>query len=358
LNETVGDDDLASIMFTSGSSGRPKGAMMTHKNIIANTNSIISYLKLSEKDIIEVVLPFYYCYGLSLLHTHTKVGGKVVLNNKFIFPETVIKDIKKYNCTGFAGVPSHYEILIKNTNFLNEELPSLKYVTQAGGKMDNETILKIFNSMKNIKLYIMYGQTEATARLSYLPPENLPEKLGSIGKGIPGVELKILDDSSKVCESEKIGELVALGENVMKGYYKDYKETEKKIKNGFLYTGDLAMMDKDGFIYIKGRADNLIKVGGFRISLDEITEEIKKIDGVSNCYAASVEDRIFGASIVCLVVLNKKMTEDELLVSAKKKLANYKVPSKFIIVNQIPLTLSGKIAKKEIEEIIKNECRY
>jgi len=234
----VNEDDLASIMFTSGSSGKPKGVMITHKNIIANTNSIIEYLGLSDKDIMEVVLPFYYCYGLSLLHTHARVGGKIVLNNKFLFPETVSRDIEDFKCTGFAGVPSHFEILVHKTRFLERKFASLRYLTQAGGKMSDETILKIHEKMKPTKLFVMYGQTEATARLSYLPPEKLPEKVGSIGKGIPGVELIVRDTCGNPVKTGELGELTAKGDNIMKGYFEDKKSTDEKIVDGWLKTGD------------------------------------------------------------------------------------------------------------------------
>ena len=191
--------NVAEIIFTSGSTGVPKGVMISHQNIISNTNSIIEYLKLTNRDIIGIVLPFYYCYGLSLLHTHLKIGGAIVLNNSFMFLGQVINDLKKYRCTGFAGVPSHFQILLKKSNtFKKTNFPDLRYVTQAGGKLHNIFIEEFVNTFPKIDFFVMYGQTEATARLSYLPPYLIKEKLGSIGKGIPGVELKIVDDSSKI----------------------------------------------------------------------------------------------------------------------------------------------------------------
>jgi acyl-CoA synthetase (AMP-forming)/AMP-acid ligase II len=153
-------NNLAEIIFTSGSTGTPKGVMISHQNIISNTDSIIEYLRLSSKDIVGVVLPFFYCYGLSLLHTHLRVGGSIVLNNSFIFLGAVINDLKKYKCTGFAGVPSHYQILLKKSkNFKDTAFPDLRYVTQAGGKLHNVFIDEFVKAFPEIEFYIMYGQT-------------------------------------------------------------------------------------------------------------------------------------------------------------------------------------------------------
>ena len=179
------DDDLAVIIFTSGSTGKKKGVMLTHKNLIANTGSIIEYLDLNESDRMCVVLPFFYCYGASLLHTHLRAGGSIVLNqNPFL--SSVINDIDTYGCTGFAGVPSTYQILINKTLFLQQRLPSLRYFTQAGGQLPNRYIKMIAENFPEKKFYVMYGATEATARLSYLPPELVCTKMGSIGRGNPG----------------------------------------------------------------------------------------------------------------------------------------------------------------------------
>ena len=174
---------LAEIIFTSGSTGTPKGVMISHQNVIANTQSIIEYLSLSSKDVIGVVLPFFYCYGLSLLHTHLRVGGSIVLNNSFIFLGSVINDLKKYKCTGFSGVPSHFQILLKKSkNFKNTDFPDLRYVTQAGGKLHNIFIDEFVEAFPKIEFFVMYGQTEATARLSYLPPSMIRKKRDLLAK--------------------------------------------------------------------------------------------------------------------------------------------------------------------------------
>ncbi len=226
FNSTFNSQNLAEIIFTSGSTGKPKGVMITHKNIISNTDSIIEYLKLTSDDIICIVLPFYYCYGLSLLHSHLKIGGSLVLNNTFMFLGTVINDLKNFKCTGFSGVPSHFQILLKKSKSFKESIfTDLRYVTQAGGKLHNVFIKEFVETFPNIDFYVMYGQTEATARLSYLPHELVLSKLGSIGKAIPNVILKVVDKQNEEVQPGEVGEIVAKGDNIMKGYYKDPEST-------------------------------------------------------------------------------------------------------------------------------------
>ena len=286
--------NLAEIIFTSGSTGKPKGVMITHKNIISNTDSIIEYLKLISDDIICIVLPFYYCYGLSLLHTHLRVGGSIVLNNTFMFLGTVIKDLQTYKCTGFSGVPSHFQILLKKSrSFKETTFPHLRYMTQAGGKLHNVFIKEFIEVFPDIDFYVMYGQTEATARLSYLPPEFVLKKLGSIGKAIPGVILKVGDKQGKEVKQGETGEILARGNNIMKGYYKDSESTNTTLKGGWLHTGDLAYVDEDGFIFLLARKKEIIKVGGKRVSPKEIEEVILMVPQVIDCTIEGIYDDVF-----------------------------------------------------------------
>lgn len=338
---------LAEIIFTSGSTGEQKGVMITHRNIIANTNSIISYLHLTENDIIEVVMPFYYCYGLSLLHTHLRVGGAVHMNNSFIFIGSVIDDLNRYKCTGFAGVPSHFQILLRKTkDFKKTRFETLRYVTQAGGKLHNAFIEEFTEAFPDIKFYVMYGQTEATARLSYLPPEELEKRLGSLGKGIPGVELKVVDEQGKAVEPGVTGEIIARGENIMKGYFKDEKATAETIKQGWLYTGDMATVDEDGYIYMQSRAKEIIKVRGIRISPKEIESVIVTYPGVIDCSIFAETDDITGEALKAIVYVNESdiahFREDDIRQHCATKLAAAKVPAKVVFDTQLGFNAAGK----------------
>ncbi|MCG8581766.1 MAG: AMP-binding protein [Bacteroidales bacterium] len=341
-------DTLAQIIFTSGSTAKPKGVMISHKNIIANTSSIIEYLELTNTDIIEIVLPFFYCYGLSLLHTHLKAGGSVVLNNTFIFLNTVLEDFQKYKCTGFAGVPSHFQILLrKSDTFKKTKFPYLRYVTQAGGKLHTTFIREFCESQPDIQFIVMYGQTEATARLSYLPVERLSDKLGSLGRGIPNVELRVVNSDGEKVKPGEIGEIIAKGDNVMLGYYNEPEETANTIKDNWLYTGDLARVDEDGFIYHAARRKEIIKVGGRRVSPKEIEEVIVGIDGVIDCSIEAQDDEVLGEAIKAVLVTNKSIsiTEEFVKQICADNLANYKVPQVVEFIDNLKVNAAGKKVK-------------
>ncbi len=352
INEKTDQQDVAVILFTSGSTAKPKGVMLTHGNLIYNTNSIIQYLKLSEGDRIEVVLPFYYCYGTSLLHTHFRVGGSLVINNRFMFPETVLQHINNYKCTGFAGVPSTFQILLKISDIKNRKFPSLRYITQAGGRMANIFIEELFETLKGVDIYIMYGQTEATARLSYLPPYLLKEKMGSIGKGIPGTQLKVLNKEGIPVKPKEVGEIVAQGGNIMKGYFNDEEETKKVLKNGYLYTGDIGTVDEDGYIYILSREKNIIKSGGNRISPKEVEDIILQMAEIVECAVVGVEDDILGESVKAFVVLkDDNLNVNSIIEYCKSRLPNYKVPKYVEVLKTLPKNSSGKVMLKELKEM-------
>ena len=349
------DDDTAVIIFTSGSTGTKKGVMLTHKNLIANTGSIVEYLGLDEKDRICVVLPFFYCYGASLLHTHLRVGGSLALSQK-PFLSSILKDIDTFQCTGLAGVPSTYQILINKTTLLQQKLPTLRYFTQAGGQLPNRYIRILADQFPQKKFIVMYGATEATARLSYLPPDLVITKMGSIGKGIPGVTLAVLNEDGLLVKPSETGEIAARGDNIMKGYYEDPEGTAAVVKNGWLYTGDLATVDDEGFIFVVGRSKNIIKSGGYRISPNEIENEILSCEKCKGCVVFGVPDEIMGEAVVA--VIQTSTTEDqgvlrgEVLSHCNTRLPSYKVPKKVFFIPEFPLNSSNKIDTARLKEIV------
>jgi len=351
--EDFDDNNCAEIIFTSGSTGVPKGVMISHRNLIANTESIITYLKLGQDDRMLVVLPFYYCYGLSLLHTHLRVGGSIVLNNSFIFIGGVIRDMIEHKCTGFAGVPSHFQILLrKSDNFKTTSFPDLRYVTQAGGKLAPIFIDEFRNSHPEITFIVMYGQTEATARLSYLPPELYEAKKGSMGKGIPGVELKVVNEKGEPIKPGETGEVIARGDNIMLGYFGDEEGTRSVIRNGWLYTGDLGTVDEDRYIYLTARKKEIIKVGGKRISPKEIEAVILEIPEVVDCTVEGVDDEIQGEALKATIVIRTDNGKEQMLERIKrhctKHLALYKVPQIFELKEQLVISATGKKIKGKL----------
>ena len=258
----LSESDMALLLYTSGTTGEPKGVMLTHRNLTANAESIVEYLGLSDSDKVMAVLPFHYSYGNSLLTTHLMVGGTLVLENRFVFPNLVLDRIREEQVTGFAGVPSTFAILLNRSNLRKSAFPSLRYVTQAGGAMSPKLAQDLREALPGTDVYIMYGQTEAVARLTYLDPSELIRKAGSIGKAIPGVRITLRKEDGAFASPSEVGEIVAEGENVMAGYWNNSVDTKAALKDGCLHTGDLAKADEEGFLYIVGRRSEMIKTGG------------------------------------------------------------------------------------------------
>ena len=276
--------------------------MVSHANIIANTDSIVSCLSLTERDRIMAVLPFHYCYGASLLHTHLHVGGEVVGDSRFMYPETVIQRMIETRCTGFAGVPSHFQILLRNSSFRKKQFPDLRYVQQAGGSLASTFIRELKDALPHTQVFIMYGQTEATARLSYLPPDSLDSKLGSIGKGMPGVTLRVVNEEGREVSPGEVGEIVAEGANVTLGYWRAPQESEGTFRNGALYTGDLARVDEEGFIYIVDRAKDFLKCRGEKVSCRQIEEVLLEFDELVEAAVIGIPDGVLGEAVKAFVV--------------------------------------------------------
>jgi acyl-CoA synthetase (AMP-forming)/AMP-acid ligase II len=347
LSDDFDENRIAEIIFTSGSTGNPKGVMLSHLNIISNTDSILDYLKLSSSDIMEVVLPFYYCYGLSLLHTHLKVGGSLVLIRNFMFLGDVLSSLTKYKCTGFAGVPSHFQILLKKSrDFKNMEFPQLRYVTQAGGKLHNVFLEEFKDAFPKVEFFVMYGQTEAAARLSYLPTELFRQKMGSIGKGMKGVSLKVVNLEGEPVSVGEIGEVIARGDNVMKAYYKETESTAKVLQDGWLYTGDLGKVDNDGFIFLVGRKKEILKVRGKRVSSKEIEEVVLSVVEVLDCTIKGEFDELLGETIHAHIVLKDQydasLVREKIVKRCHEKLQAHKIPQIITFDSKMNINSTGK----------------
>lgn len=350
------DDDTAFILFTSGSSGQKKGVMLSHKNLCANTESIISYLELTARDRIYAILPFSYTFGTSLLNTHLRAGGSLALGNS-VFLGSVLDEIDRFECTGFAGVPSTYQILINKTDFLQRSFPTLRYFQQAGGNLAGKFKLMIADAFRDKQFYAMYGLTEATARCSYLPPHLLREKPGSIGKGIPGVRLEVLKPDGTPARPHEIGEITVAGDNVMKGYYGDPEATREIIRNGRLYTGDIATVDEDGYVYYIERRSSIIKSGGMRISPKEVENVINGIKGVSLSIAVGISDDLLGESLGVVVRPENgsgRPLYETILQGCMRTLPSYKVPRKVLFLDEFPLNSSLKYDMARLRQMLES----
>ncbi|MCB2231475.1 acyl--CoA ligase [bacterium] len=347
-----GKHELAAIFYTSGSTGVSKGVMLSHRNLVSNTLATVEYLRLTGDDSIMVILPFYYIYGNSLLLTHVACGGTLVIDNRFMYPEVVLDAMEEHRVTGFSGVPSHFMLLLHNSSFTKRKLSGLRYFTQAGGAMAPEVTRQIIDAFGHKELFIMYGQTEAAPRVTWLPPDRLVEKLGSIGIEVPGVTVEILDESGNEVAVDQTGELVVSGPNVMMGYFKQPEETAQVLKNGKLYTGDLARRDSEGFYFITGRRREIIKSGGNRVSAKEVEERILEHEKVAEVAVFGVPDNVLGEAIKAVVVTKNSdvLAEKDIQTHCQKTLAVHKIPRFVSFVDSLPKLQSGKVNKLLLKE--------
>lgn len=343
--------DLAAIIYTSGSTGKPKGVMLSHQNIFDNTVSIVKYLEISDEDRMMVILPFYYIYGTSLLNTHFHAGGSVIIDNRFMYPNVILDTMKNLSVTGFAGVPSTYMILLRHSVIRSMKFEKLRYITQAGGHMPVSVQKEVFDVFSPAKLYIMYGATELSPRLTYLPPERWNEKKGSIGIAIPNTEAFIADENGNRLPPEIEGEIVARGSNVMQGYWNDPVGTAKVLRHRLYYTGDIGRMDEEGFLYVIGRSKDLLKTGGKRVSTKEIEDALLRIEGILEAAVIGISDPILGEAAKAFIVSKTHNYNNvtELKNSLSYFLPVYKIPKFFKFCKSLPKNGSGKIMKMQLE---------
>ncbi len=340
-------DDLAALMFTSGTTSQARAVCVTHGNIQANTDSIIESLGIIPDDRMMVVLPFHYCFGTSLLHTHLRMGASLVLASSTILIEVVLNEIEVHGCTSIAGVPSIYQMLLRNSTFPRRSLPSLRTFQQAGGKLQPVLIAELAALRPGARIFVMYGQTEATARLSCLPAELLQHKQGSIGRGLPGVELRVLNDAGVDVQPGEVGQIVARGANITPGYLDEPEATALSFVDGALYTGDMATVDADGFIYVVDRQKDFIKSLGHRVSSYEIEACVMAVPQVVAAAAIGVPDEVLGESIRLFVTLQpgSDLSTEAILDQCRRNLPRYMVPREVRVLDQMPMNQQGKILK-------------
>jgi long-chain acyl-CoA synthetase len=312
----------ALILYTSGSTGRPHGVIQTFGNVDANTRSIVDYLGLTAKDRALVTLPLYYCYGRSVLQTHLFVGGSVFLDNGIAFPRIVLETLFSEGCTGFAGVPLTFELIRRQVDVSTIGFPRLRYLTQAGGAMAPDTIAWVQTAFRPAELFVMYGQTE----------------------------LRVVDEHGRELPHGEVGELVARGQNVTPGYLDEPAETAALLRDGWLWTGDLAYRDADGFLFHRGRTKEILKIGGHRVSPVEIEQVVARHPDVAEAAVVGVKDGLMGEVPGAVVVprLGATPSEADLLQFCRERLPAYQVPVTFVLVEALPRNESGKLLRAEL----------
>lgn len=340
------NEALSLLLTTSGSTGSPKLVRQSMKNITANAASIAEYLELDPGERPITTLPMYYTYGLSIIHSHLLAGAAVLLTEKSVMEEGFWDFFDAAGATSVAGVPATYNIL-NRVGFFEREMPSLRYFTQAGGKLSLAMHEKCarFAEKRGVRFYAMYGQTEATARMAYLPWQKSLEKIGSIGLPIPGGSFSLIDEKGREITSSGIsGELVYRGENVTLGYAREPEDLGKgDERRGVLRTGDLARRDDDGFYYITGRMKRFLKMAGSRVNLDECEQLVKETFPDADCACCGSDDnlRIF------VTLEEEKLETVRRVISGKLRLPLSGVHA--VHLDVIPRSNAGKVLYPQLE---------
>jgi acyl-coenzyme A synthetase/AMP-(fatty) acid ligase len=336
-------DDLALLLTTSGSTGSPKLVRLSYKNLLSNAESISEYLSIDETERPITTLPMHYSFGLSIINSHLLKGATILLTNKSLMEKEFWSFLKQEQAGSLSGVPYTYEML-KRLRFFRMDLPSIKTLTQAGGKLNIELNKEFaeYGQTTGKRFFVMYGQTEATARMTYLPPEKSLSKLGSIGFAIPGGKLKIVSENKhEIKESETLGELVYTGDNVSLGYAESKHDLAKGDENArILYTGDLAKRDNDGYYYIVGRKKRFIKLFGNRINLDEAESLLKTQYG--DCACVGTDDKM-------IIYTTEQGKENEIKQYLASKINIHFNAFEVKSIESIPKNSSGKTIYSELQ---------
>ena len=338
--------ELALCLTTSGSTGSPKFVRLSAKNVLANAESIAEYLNIDENEKPITTLPSYYSYGVSVINSHLIKGATILLTEGTVAQREFWNFLKEQQATSIAGVPYTYEML-KMLRFMRMDLPYLKTMTQAGGKLNKDIAKQYieFAQEKGKRFFVMYGQTEATARMSYLPLEHALDKYASIGVAIPGGKFSLMDVNGHVIEDADVdGELIYEGPNVSLGYAECRADLAKGDENhGVLHTGDVARRDADGYYYITGRMKRFVKVWGNRCNLDATEQLVKAI--TTSCACVGVDDKI-------TIFVTQEGLEESIIKLLVEKTGFNNRAFEVRVIDEIPVKSSGKIDYQVMQNMI------
>jgi amino acid adenylation domain-containing protein len=346
---------LAALVYTSGTTGHPKGVMLSHEALVFVIGSIAEYLGLGADDRILSILPLAYTYGLSQLLLGVRVGGTLLLERTFAFPARTLERMQAEAATVFAAVPTVYATLLGMTHPRPYE--SIRCLTNAAAALPPALHGGIQRLFPNARLYRMYGQTECV-RISYLEPELIASRPTSVGRAIPGTEAFVLNDDGRPVATGETGMLYVRGPHLMTGYWRDPDLTAERLRvwpdggERVLCTNDHFTVDDDGLLYFVGRTDDIIKTRGEKVSSVEVESVLHGLAGVRQAAVVGVPDDLLGEAVRAYVVVDGSaaLTPEDILRFARTKLENFMVPREVVIVDELPHTESGKIRKRSLLE--------
>ena len=348
--------DLAALLYTSGSTGCPKGVMLSHDQLMAGTSIVSDYLEINEGDRILAILPLSFDAGLNQLTTAFEQGATLVMMT-FVFAREIVQKLQAERITALAGVPTLWTLLVQpNSGLHKQSLPHLRYITNTGGALPQTVLTDLRGLLPKTKVFLMYGLTEAF-RSTYLPPDEVDRRPTSIGKAIPNTEILVINEQGGRCELGEIGELVHRGPTVSMGYWQQPQLTAQRLrphpllpsglaqKERVCYSGDLVKTDEEGFLYFVGRRDSLIKSSGFRISPTEVEAVLMQSEWLQGAAVIGVADEVLGQAVKAFVVPKSEVTLEisRLARFCGEHLPRYMVPKQIECLESLPKTASGKV---------------
>lgn len=356
------DLDLACLIYTSGTTGDAKGVMSDHSNVVFASGSIIEYLGNTDRDVVINVLPLSFDYGLYQLLMSFRFQGTLVLENSFAYPAAILKRIQDEGVTGLPGVPTLFAMLLP-LDLSGYDLSRLRYVTNTAAALPVSHVEALRRKFPGARLFSMYGLTE-TKRTLYLPPEHLARKPGSVGVAIPGTEAFVVDEQGRRLGPGEVGQLVARGRHVMRGYWNAPQATAERFRSGTIpgerwcYTGDLFRTDEEGFFFFVGRSDDIIKSRGEKVAPKEVENALHAMPGIAEAAVVGAEDPVLGQAVVAFVVRSDpQLTAQRVLAHCKARLEDFMVPARVEFVESLPKTESGKVHRRALKDAVSKPAR-
>ncbi|OPG16340.1 long-chain-fatty-acid--CoA ligase [Ferroacidibacillus organovorans] len=343
-------DDLAVILYTSGTTGKPKGAMLTHANLASNAMMIGDYLKYTANDRILTVLPMFHVFCLTVCVNAAIYRGAEMIILPHFSPTELIELIPARRATIFAGVPTMYNFLLQASQSREVDFSTLRYCISGGAAMP-VALLSAFEARMGVTVLEGYGLSEASPVSAFAPIDGRPRKVGSIGVTLPGIEQKVVDEFDREVDVDEVGELVMRGPNVMKGYWHLPDATAQALRGGWLHTGDMARVDEDGYFYLVDRKKDMIIVGGFNVYPREIEEVLYRCEGVREAAVIGVPDDAYGEVPIAFVVPGSDtLSQEDVKVFCAAHLAKYKQPARVVFIKELPKNTVGKIMRRDLRQ--------
>ena len=355
----VVESDMTAILYTSGSTGMPKGVILSHRNMLTGALSVSSYLENTSNDRILSVLPLSFDAGFSQLTTAFAVGARVALMN-YLLAKDVIAAVARERITGLAGIPPLW-IQLSQYAWPEDAVNSLRYLTNTGGAMPKATLDILRGNLPRTQAYLMYGLTEAF-RSTFLPPSEVDRRPDSIGKAVPNAEILVVREDGSLCEPGEPGELVHRGPFVAKGYWNDPEKTAERFRPApgqnpavtvpeiAVWSGDTVRMDEEGFLYFVGRRDEMIKTSGYRVSPTEVEEVVYASRLAGEAVALGLPHPALGQGIVIVATApeGKELNVDGIIAVCRRELPAYMVPLQVVERDTVPRNANGKMDRKSL----------